>query len=341
MVLAIVALVLVLLYEYGSKVGLLPKPAPQKPKTIGVLYFRQHLDAYDGLKAAMQQLNYTDSTIKYDEVLLTPGPHLYDDIDNGVKKLLADKVDVIWVSMEHQGLEAIKITKQMNNQTPIVFMARFHDPLSFGLIASYKSSGNNATGIATNMTDNVQKALQFFKEINPNAKKVGVFGRGFMVPPNFGDAYLAALKQQAPKFGMSVVEYTTDKAPDPTGKTWHEVAATIKPGDIDALFHIAVHFYDPQETAETELATRLHIPHAVPSEDLPTGGMFSYSDDFAASARQSAVMIDKIFKGTKPSDIPVEFGAKQSLNLNLKRAATAGVTFPNSMLNIASVKITQ
>lgn len=318
-----------------------PHKAPLAPKTIGILYFRQHLDAYDGLKQGMKDLGYTDQTLKYEEILLTPGPDLYTDIDNGVKKLLADKVDTIWVSMEHQGLEAINITKEMHNETPIVFMARFHDPLAFGMIDSYKSSGNNATGIATDMPQNVAKALQFFKEINPNAKKVGVFGQGFMVGPNFGDVYLSELKKQAPKFGMSVVEYTTDKAPDPTGKTWHEVAAKIKPGDIDALFHIAVHFYDPQETAELELATRLKIPQAVPSEDLPTGGMFSYSDDFSVSAKQSAVMIDKIFHGTKPSDIPIEYGSKQTLSLNIKRAAAAGITFPASMLNIAEVKITQ
>src|SRR5204863_1875849 len=119
-----------------------------------------------------------EKNLKYDEILLTPGPNLYKDIDDGVKKLLADKVNVIWVSMEHQGLEAIKVTKELNNTTPIVFMARFHNPLDFGMISSFKSSGNNATGIATDMPQNVQKALQFFKEINPNAKKVGVFAAG-------------------------------------------------------------------------------------------------------------------------------------------------------------------
>lgn len=334
----VVLFVAILLYE--NQTGLVTNNPTKVSKTIGVLYFRQHLDTLNGLKKGMSNLGYTDVNLKYEEILLTPGPNLYQDIDDGVKKLLADHVDLIWVSMEHQGLEAEKITKDMKDNTPIVFMARFHDPVSFGLAASYKSSGNNATGVATNMPENVQKALQFFKEINPKAKKVGVFGNGFMVPPNFGDAYLAELKKQAPKFGMTVVEYTTDKAPDVTGKTWHEVAATIKPGDIDALFHIAVHFYDPQETAETELAKRLNIPMAVPSEDLPTGGMFSYSDDFGVSAEQAAVMVDKIFKGTKPADIPIEFGSKQILRLNLKRAQEAGITFPNSMLYIAEEKIT-
>ena len=337
---AIVAVFLVYLLVKATVIN--PTPAEQENKTIGVLYFRQHLDTLNGMKQGMTELGYTDQNLKYNEILLTPGPNLYQDIDNGVRQLVNGGVDLIWISMEHQGLEALKITKEMGRtDVPIVFMARFHDPVAFGLAASYKSSGNNSTGVATDMPQNVQKTLQFFKEINPNAKKVGVFGAGFMVPPNFGDAYLEELKKQAPKFGMSVVEYKTDKAPDLTIGNWKEVADTIKPGDIDAIFHIAVHFYDPQETAETELAKRLRIPVAVPSEDLPTGGTFSYSDDFARSAAQAAVMIDKIFDDTLPKDIPVEFGSKQILRLNLKRASETGITFPNSMLFIAEEQITQ
>ncbi len=336
---SIILLVLLLAFVFLSSLNI--EKVPIKPRTIGVLYFRQHIDTLEGLKKGMAELGYSDTNLKYEDILLTPGPNLYGDIDAGVKKLLTDKVDAIWVSMEHQGLEAIKITKEMGNNTPIVFMARFHDPVAFGLVESYKTSGNNSTGVATNMPQNVQKTIQFFKEINPNVKKIGVFGRGFMVPPNYGEAYLAELKKQAPKFGMTVVEYTTDKAPDLTIGNWKEISDKIKPGDIDALFHIAVHFYDPQETAETELAKRLHISLAVPSEDLPTGGTFSYSDDFASSARQAAIMMDKIFKGTLPSDIPVEYGAKQALRLNLKRSQEAGFSFPNSMLYIAEQKITQ
>lgn len=315
--------------------------SPDQPKTVGILYFRQHIDSYGGLKSGLAKLGYTDKDIKYNEILLTPGPNLDADIDNGVRKLLEDNVDILWVSLEHQALAAVNITKELNNDTPIVFTARFQDPLDFGIIESYKSSGNNSTGIATSLPLNVQKTLQFFREINPETKKVGVFSDGFMVPPNWGEAYLQELKKQASRFDMTVVEYKTNKEPDFTGEKFNEIASIIKQGDIDALFHIPVHFNDTQEVLETELAKRLHIPFSVPSEDLPTGGTFAYADDFAASAEQSAVMISKIFNGAKPSDIPIEFGAKQTLSLNLKRASEAGIVFPNSMLYIAEEKITE
>lgn len=314
------------------------KPLAKKPKTIGALYFRQHLDAYEGLKEGMKKLGYTDKDVVYDEVLVVPGPNLNEDLKNGARKLIANKVDVLFVSMEHQAKIALEVTKEMQSDLPIVFMTRFHDPLAFGLIDSFKSSGNNSTGVATNLIEIVQKTMSFFKDINPKASRIGVFGEGFMVP-GFGDVYLAEFKKQGPRFGLSIVEYKTQNPPITAKENWHEVADKIKPGDIDGLVHIAGHFYDPQETFEMELAKRLRIPMAAPSEDLPTGGSFAFSDNFAVSAEQVAVMIDKIFKGTKPSEIPIEFGSKSILILYTKVAREAGFTFPDSMLSIAEVII--
>src|SRR3989344_8401717 len=137
----------------------------------------------------MEKLGYTSNDVTFDEVEIIPGPNFYTDVENGAKKLLADKVDVLWVSMEHQAKTALDLTKD-NSSMPIVFMTRFHDPLSYGLIKSYKTSGNNSTGVATSPVETIQKNLQFFKEINPKATKVGVFGQGFMIP-GFGDVYLS------------------------------------------------------------------------------------------------------------------------------------------------------
>jgi ABC-type uncharacterized transport system substrate-binding protein len=309
---------------------------PKKPKVIGAIYFRQHLDAYEGLKEGMKTLGYTDQDVVYNEILIVPGPTLAQDMDRDVRKLITDKVDVIFVTYEDTAKVALNVTKELGVNTPIVFTTRFHDPLAVGLINSFKSSGNNSTGVATNLIESVQKNLSFFKEINPKAKKVGVFTEGFMVPGG-SDAILKEIKAQAPRFELSVVEYKTQKPPGITKDNWYEVANKIKLGDIDAIYHLPVHFFDTQETEETLLARRLRIPLAAPSEDMPTGGSFSYSDDFHASASQAAAMIKKIFSGTKPKDIPVEFGAKSLLILNEKRAKAAGFKFPASMISIAQV----
>ena len=322
-------------YAYVS----IPSPlTAKKPKVIGAVYIRQNIDSFKGLKEGMVKLGYTDADIVYDEFLFAPGPTFPQDVERGVKKMIDDNVDILFVSMEHMAQTALQFTKESGKNIPIVFMSRFHDPIGFGIINSYKSSGNNATGVATSIPEVVQKVLSFFKEINPKAKRIGIFGQGFMVP-GFGDAILAEAKNQAPRLGLAIVEYTTTNPPTDAKKNWYEVADKIKPGDIDGIFHLPGHFYDPQETDEMILARRLHIPHHVPLEDMPTGGTFGFSDNVYTSAEQVSVMVDKIFKGATPSNIPIEYGAKNILVLNLKRAIEAGFSFPPSMLSIAETKI--
>src|SRR3989344_1050563 len=316
-----------------------------KPKVIGAVYLRQHIEAYEGFKKGIKELGYNDKKVEFDEFLIIPGPTFFEDVEAGIKKMIQDEVDVLFVSMEHQAETALKLTKEAGVDMPIVFMTRFHDPLDYGIIKSYKSSGNNATGIATDIPRTTQRTLSFFKEINPKTKKIAVFGQGFMIP-GFGDLILSELKKQGPNLGLTIVEYTTTATPPDAEKAWHEIANKIKPGEIDGLVHIAGHFFGPQEHAESELAIRLGIPMAAPSEDLlplgeglPSGGTFSFSDDFGASAKQAAVMIDKIFKGAMPSEIPIEFGTKDKLILHLARAKKAGFAFPGSMLSIAEEKV--
>ena len=88
--------------------------------------------------------------------------------------------------------------------------------------------------------------------------------------------------------------------------------------------------------------TRLKLPAVylnIPF--VKAGGLFSYGHDTFGVGEQAAVMADKVLKGTKPSDIPIEFAAANELDLNLKAAAEIGITFPDTMLSTAKVKVTQ
>jgi len=309
---------------------------PSVPKKIGVMYWRQHMDALEGFKSGLKKYGYEDAVL--DVALISSSPAMAAEIDKAARKFVQSKVDLIFVTMEHAVEGSLKATKELGSDIPIVFTTRFHDPEKYGIVDSFRSSGNNATGVATNLVEIVQKNLEFFKEINPKIKKIGVFSEGFMVP-DLGDAYLAELKAQAPRFGYTIVEYKTKVPPPEAEKAWKETAAKIKKGDIDAIFHIAGHFFDPQEGVESELAIRLGIPMAAPSEDLPNGGHFAYSDDFRDAGERVVVMADKVFKGTKPTNIPVEFVPKSVLILNLKRAKEAGFKFSDLMLDLADQKI--
>jgi len=305
--------------------------ARAEPVRIGIVEFEQQTDAFIGFKEQMTKLGYAEGKdVVYERSRVVPGPTMFDDMKVAIHRMLDEKVDLLWLSLELQAKVGVAVTKERNDTTPIVFSSRFHDPIEYGLAASYRSSGNNATGVTSDLFEIIQKYFEFFKEIDPNIKKIGVFTDGFMVPP-IGDRYLQELKTQAPRFGYEIVEYTTAVPPPEAEAEFNRVAQTIKKGDIDALFHIAGHHYERQERGESELAIKLGIPFAVPYEDIPHGGQFSYSDNFTASGAQSAFMVDKILKGTNPSDIPIEYGAKTELWLVMHRARAAGITFPESM----------
>ncbi len=303
------------------------------PKKVGIANFRQGESSVEGLKKGLADLGYTN--VSYIQKEITIGPSMMGDIKNEFTRMIQeDHVDVIFADHEQQAQVAIETTAALHDTTPIVYLARFHDPVEMGLAASYKSSGNNATGVAQNLAETVSHNLQFIKEITPGAKKIGIFGNGFVIP-GVGDRYFTEFKQQAEQQGFQVIEYKTTAAPPGAEKAWNDIAATIKPGDLDAIFHVPGHFYEPQEKAEYGLAKSLKIPHSVPVEDMPGGGDFSYSADFRSAGEQAARIVDKIFRGQKPSDIPVEYGEKSILILNQFRAKESGLTFPDSMLYLA------
>lgn len=314
-----------------------PPAAPElskvlsEPKTVGIIAFRQQAEAVEGFKNEIKRLGYTNIT--YKEVIVLPQNMMQESAD-ATKKLVGEKVDVIYTVLEFMALAAVQTTKEIGDTTPIVFMAEFHDPVNYGLVKSFRSSENNATGLSISIVETVQKQLEFLRKIRPNSKKIGVFADGYMVPP-CSDEFYPELQRQASKFGYEIVAYTTKVPPPEVEAVWHATAAKIKPGDIDAIYHFACHFFDPQEAAESELAARLHIPMIAPLEDLPNGGHFGYSADYVSVGEQSARMVSKILRGGKPSDIPIENAEKLSLIIYLARARLAGVEFPESVLSLA------
>ncbi|HEY4524996.1 MAG TPA: ABC transporter substrate-binding protein [Candidatus Paceibacterota bacterium] len=311
-------------------------PVTVEPKVIGIVEFPQQLDAKVGFKDAMEKLGYVEGeSVIYEERQVVAGATMFEDIDAALTELIEDDVDLLWLSLEHQSKAAVNLTAKIGRtDVPIVFLSHFHDPVEFGIIQSYRSSGNNATGVTTDMNEIVQRTLEFFRSMDPSITVIGVFGEGFSVPP-IGGAVLKTLKETAPRMGFELKEYTSTVPPPEAEAEFNRVAASIQNGDIDALFHIAGHHYVTQERGESDLAIRLGIPMFSPFEDLPNGGQFSYSDEFGVSAAQSATMVDKIFKGTMPSDIPVEYGSKTVLTLVLDRAEAAGTVFPQGMYFLA------
>ncbi|HEY4524995.1 MAG TPA: ABC transporter substrate binding protein [Candidatus Paceibacterota bacterium] len=308
-------------------------PVASVPKKIAVVGIPQVKEADDGFEEKMIELGYADAEFIEREVVI--GPTFEQNLQVAIQEFIDGNVDLIFANFEAPAKVAQTMTAaQSRTDIPIVFISRLHDPVTMKLIDSFQSSGNNLTGIATNLSHLIQRHLQFIKDIDPNATKLGVFGKGFQVPSVAGE-YFETVKREAPKFGLTVVEYTTDAPPPQAKAEFERIAAGIEKGDIDALMHIGGHYYSTQEAGESELAIRLGIPMATNYEDMPRGGHFTLSNGTYESGQQAAVVADKIFKGALPADIPIEYAQKEILSLHAARARTAGITFPDTMRYLA------
>ncbi|OGG47775.1 hypothetical protein A3D66_00630 [Candidatus Kaiserbacteria bacterium RIFCSPHIGHO2_02_FULL_50_9] len=315
-------------------------PAPPAPKTVGILQYLQVTGAMaDGFKKKMAELGYVEGqNVTY----------IFERFDvpaegtATAQKLLGQKVDMIYAITSVAGRGALAATKEAGVNTPIVY-AHANSPVSDGLAASFRSSGNNATGVAVNIPEVTAKKLEFLKQINPNIKKVLTFDAVFSDPAQVTG--LAELDTQAPKFGITVVKYKIQGSPGPAGNAEiQKYMQALKPGDFDAFLQPAGPVAGDFGGFKILLVevTRLKLPAVylnIPF--VKAGGLFSYGHDTFGVGEQAAVMADKVLKGTKPSDIPIEFAAANELDLNLKAAAEIGITFPDTMLSTAKVKVTQ
>jgi len=326
------------IFLYWFTFSATPQSIESQPKKIGIAYFRQGVSSMEGMKSELARLGYSNVSYVAKEVSAS-SPTALEDIAAVMRDMITNEgVDLIWSDHEHQAKVALEVTKELGREDiPVVFIIRFHDPVEYSLVQSFQSSGNNATGVAANLTESVQRTISFIRDINPDTKKIGIFGTGFQVPA-VASRYFEEWKRQSPEFGLDIVEYTTNVPPPQAEAEFNRIAATIKPGDIDAIVHIPGHFYETQESAEYELTKKLGVIHAVPYEDMPGGGHFAYATNFEAAGEQSARIVDRIFRGTKPSDIPVEYGERVSLTLHMGRAKESNITFSDSMLFIAHEK---
>lgn len=313
----------------------------KRPRVIGIMQLTEAIDAFpDGMKHGLRDFGYVegrDVVYRYE--------NLREDVGRAqevAQKFVDENVDLMFVVTNPSLAAALEVTKRNNKLIPIVFVG-VDKPVETGLIESFTSSGNNSTGIMGSVTDNVTKQLAILREMSPNAKRIGIFGKGFYVPQGIGALQLMALKEDAPKYGFEVVEYVTEAAPEPAllDAEFKRIAAGIEPGDIDALLHIAGHYHPTQQFLEIELAERLkNVVTVEPTiEEVQDGGIMGYAPNLYKVGQDTAVIIDKILRGARPEDVPVEMPVRNELWVNLGAAKRAGVTIPDSVLSKANNRI--
>jgi len=235
-------------------------------------------------------------------------------------ELVRIKVDIIVTG----GAPATLSAKDATRTIPIV-MASDADPVGSGVVASLARPGGNITGFSTLATDISGKRLELLKEIVPRLSHVAVFGTSSY--PGNGQA-LKEMEVAAGAFGMKL-QYLDVLDANDIANGFREASKA----HADAVLVLASPVFISQRTRITDLVIRNRVPAIYPNgEYVEDGGLMSYGANNADLFRRAAIYVDKILKGAKPAELPVEQPKKFELIINLKAAKQIGLTIPPNVL---------
>jgi ABC-type uncharacterized transport system substrate-binding protein len=218
-----------------------------------------------------------------------------------------------------------RAAKRATSTIPIV-MAQDSDPVGNGFIASLARPGGNITGLSTLAPELTAKRLELLKEIIPRLSRVAVFGASSQ--PGNAQA-LKEVELAAASLGIKL-QYVDVLAP----KDLESGFRTANKGQADAvLMMVPSGVVNAQRKQMVELAIKSQLPATYQqSEYVENGGLMSYGVSIDDLNRRAAAYVDKILKGRKPADLPVEQPTKFELVINLKTAKLIGLTIPPNVL---------
>jgi putative tryptophan/tyrosine transport system substrate-binding protein len=229
------------------------------------------------------------------------------------------KVDVI---LTHN-TPAVLAVKQATSMIPIVF-ATAGDPLGSGLVASLSRPGGNVTGLSSQGSDAAGKRLELLREVAPNVRRLAVLAN---LAISYHALELGELRAAAPTLGFEVVPLdlrrTEDIAP---------AFETLK-GKAEALYVVTDPLVITNRTRLNTLALTSRLPTMyMVREFVDVGGLMSYGPNWPNQFRRAADYVDKILRGAKPADLPVEQPTKFELIINLTTAKALGLVIPPSLI---------
>ena len=211
--------------------------------------------------------------------------------------------------------------KKLTDTIPIVFVL-VADPVGFGLVQSLAHPGGNATGPSLMTIDLSGKRLELFKEAVPNLSRVAIL-TGVTDP--FRDRTVKAYQASGERLGLSMWPVEI-KRPEDIEPAFSKIA---QDGANGIIFGLGALFVQRVRIGKFALAHKIPVMTHI-AEAVPPGLLLSYGQDYPDFFRRAVVYTDKILKGAKPADLPVEQPTKFKLVLNLKTAEALGITVPQT-----------
>jgi putative ABC transport system substrate-binding protein len=310
----------------GGALGLLAAPLAAegqqagKVYRIGFLRAGQPPESYlDGFQQGLRERGYVYGQNVVVEFRATDGS--VDPLPRLTEELLRLKVDVFLAS----AAPAAVAVRRATTSVPIVFVGVV-DPVGLGLVPSLGRPGGSITGLATTSADFAGKRLELLRAIVPSLRRVAVLWH----PANPSNPIqLKGAQAAARALGMRLEPVSIQ------GPNDFDSASKAVPG-ADGLLFLESPLFTTHRARLAELAARSRLPAIYGQREyVEVGGLMSYGTHFKDLYRRAAWYVDKILKGAKPGDLPVEQPTNFELVINLKTARTLGLTIPPSLLQRA------
>jgi putative ABC transport system substrate-binding protein len=294
---------------------------PAKVPRIGIVTFQPLSGIASRQQAFLQglrELGYVEGKNIALEYRSAEGK--FDRLPALMAEIVRLKVDII---LSH-GPTTTRAAKKATSTVPIV-MAQDPDPIGNGFVTSLARSGGNITGLSSLTTDLSGKRLELLKEILPKLTRVALFGTS----SNQGNAQQQKETEVAAAALGLKLQFLDILGPKDIERAFQAAGN----GRADAVYVLRSPVLNSRRTQLVQLAAKNRLPATYPiSEYVEDGGLMSYDANSNDLARRAATYVDKILKGAKPADLPVEQPIKFEFVINLKAAKQIDLTIPPNVL---------
>ena len=310
-----------LVIALGASVIAVPLVSNAQPKvpTIGYLSVDSAKPSplLQTLLGALGKKGYiVDRNFRIDDQTVTE----YRGLAEHATTLVRTKADLIVAFGSSATLAASKVTKEI----PIVMIAGV-DPVRTGLAVSLSHPGGNVSGVLLFAAELQQKRTQLLKELVPDMKRMGVISN-----PAAGDN---ALRLKETEAAASVLKLDTRVIEVRALAELDEAFAVLARAKVEGVVILPNLIFNSNPVRVAEIAARRRLPVVFNDSELTeTGGLMSYGVDFHDAVVKAATHIDRILKGAKPGDLPIEQPTKFELIINGKTAKALGIKIPQSIL---------
>lgn len=296
-----------------------PATAQSQAARIGILGPGEEprfSEVADGLKQGLREHGYSPQSLEILEGRVARGDR--SGARDAAEKLVRQAAKVLFVI----GSELAKTARQVSSEMPVVFITP-GDPVAAGLVSSLAHPGGNMTAMTFEYPELAGKRLELLKEMLPKLRRVIVLYDPRDASPRQGTM---AARESAPQLGITLIERETRRQEDITTALNTLVegdALLVVPGGLTTGYYREM----IRVANGKRLATMFHARSGSTTEALAT-----YGANDADIARQAARLVDKILKGAKAGELPVERPTKLEFSINLKTAKVIGVTIPPNVL---------